>query len=70
MGLGLGALGLSPDVFWAMTLKELAAAIRGRHGPAPAAPLSRSDLDGLMGRFPDVVGASGTGAIADERGAS
>jgi len=53
MALGLGVLGLSPDVFWTMTLKELAAAIRGRIGPAPAMPLSRSDLEAMMKRFPD-----------------
>jgi uncharacterized phage protein (TIGR02216 family) len=53
MGVGIGVLGLSPDAFWAMTLKELAAAIRGRHGPGPTPPLSRPDLDALMRRFPD-----------------
>jgi uncharacterized phage protein (TIGR02216 family) len=53
MGVGLGVLGLAPDVFWAMTLRELAAAIRGRCGPGPAAPPSRRDLDAMIARFPD-----------------
>jgi uncharacterized phage protein (TIGR02216 family) len=53
MDVALGGLGLSPDVFWAMTLKELAAAIRGCYGLSLVAPLSRSDLDAMMQRFPD-----------------
>jgi uncharacterized phage protein (TIGR02216 family) len=53
MGVALGELGLAPDVFWAMTLKELAAAIRGRYGLASLVPPSRSDLDAMMKRFPD-----------------
>jgi uncharacterized phage protein (TIGR02216 family) len=53
MGVAFGVLGLAPDVFWAMTLKELAAAIRGRLGLAGAAPLSRPDLDAMLERFPD-----------------
>ncbi len=53
MGVGLGSLGIPPDVFWGMTLQELAAAIRGRYGLALGTPLSRSDLDIMMQRFPD-----------------
>lgn len=56
MALGLGALGLSPHVFWMLTLPELNAAIAGRFGKAPDmtdAP-SRLDLDDMMRRFPDV----------------
>jgi len=53
MGVALGGLGLPPDVFWAMTLKELAAAIQGGYGLAPLAPPSRSDLDAMMQCFPD-----------------
>ncbi len=54
MSLGLGVLRLSPTQFWAMTPRELDAAIRGLMGP-PAAALtpSRSGLDQLMQRFPD-----------------
>ncbi len=52
MGLGLGVLGLAPKDFWAMTWRELEAAMRGRAGPMPIAP-SRADLGALMQRFPD-----------------
>jgi uncharacterized phage protein (TIGR02216 family) len=55
MGLAFGVLGLTPDVFWAMTLKELAAAIRGRYGLSLTAPLARNDLDAMMQRFPDAA---------------
>ena len=54
MATGLGALGLAPAHFWSMTPRELAAAFRGALGAsAPDAPLSRSDLDTLLQRFPD-----------------
>lgn len=53
MAVALGVLGLAPDVFWAMTVKELAAAIRGRCGAPAQASLSRYDLDAMMQRFPD-----------------
>lgn len=53
MALGLGALRLSPSEFWAMTPRELTAAL----GPfAPSAAIdapARADLDALMARFPD-----------------
>ncbi len=54
MAAGLGALGLAPSVFWAMTPREFDAALRGRLGGAvqPAAP-SRADLMALMQQFPD-----------------
>ena len=50
MALGIGALRLSPPVFWSMSLPELVAAL----GPAPSldAP-DRTELDALMRRFPD-----------------
>ena len=35
MAAGFGLLGLAPAAFWAMTPRELAAALRGRFGPAP-----------------------------------
>ena len=54
MSAGLGTLRLAPSHFWAMTPRELAAALDSlspfRHTPAP---LARSDLDRLMARFPD-----------------
>jgi len=54
MAIGFGLLGLDPRAFWAMTVKELEAAIRGRFPTAatPAAP-SRAEIDRLMLRFPD-----------------
>lgn len=55
MAAGLGVLRFAPEVFWAMTPRELEAALEGRFGGAEqkmSAP-SRHDLDGLMQRFPD-----------------
>lgn len=52
--LGLGALGLPPDVFWALTPRELQAALVGRFGNfAEGESLTRRDLHELMQRFPD-----------------
>lgn len=53
MGFGLGVLRLAPDAFWAMTPRELAAAIRSAGGRAAATPLARRELDRLMQAFPD-----------------
>jgi uncharacterized phage protein (TIGR02216 family) len=54
MATGLGLLGLAPAVFWAMTPKELEAAVRGRLGlTVPSAPLAPTDLAALIERFPD-----------------
>jgi uncharacterized phage protein (TIGR02216 family) len=52
MGFGFGVLRLSPQAFWSMTPRELAAAIEAVHGPA-AVPMERSALTDLMQRFPD-----------------
>lgn len=52
MELGLGRLGRSAEEFWAMTPKELEAAIAGAIGRAPR-PLPRTALDELMQQFPD-----------------
>jgi uncharacterized phage protein (TIGR02216 family) len=54
MAFGLGALRLSPDAFWAMTPRELAAAIDGA-GERLLAPhdLAELDLVALMRAFPD-----------------
>lgn len=52
IGFGLGVLALAPADFWAMTPRELAAALAGRFGELPA-PLDRAVLDGLMQQFPD-----------------
>ena len=49
--LGLGDLGLSPDVFWSLTPVELMLLSgRSSHG-APV--LDRKALDALMAEFPD-----------------
>jgi uncharacterized phage protein (TIGR02216 family) len=62
MAFGLGVLKLRPHDFWAMTPKELAAALAGAlPHQAPAAPLSRPDLDALMRRFPDATHVSQAG---------
>lgn len=53
MAMGLGVLGLAPAAFWAMTPKELEAAVRGRMGRAVEAPLSRASLETMMTQFPD-----------------
>ena len=54
MATGLGVLGLAPSHFWSMTPRELAAAFRGALGFAHTdGPLTRSDLTGMMQRYPD-----------------
>lgn len=56
MRLGLGTLGLSPDVFWAMTPVELQRALEGAGVLMPGGGtgwMERAALDGLMARFPD-----------------
>ena len=52
MALGFGRLRLSSADFWAMTPRELSAAIEGVFG-AGGAPPDRAMLDELMSRFPD-----------------
>ena len=52
IGFGLGVLKLSPDVFWRMTPRELALAIRAIRRPE-AEPIAREALDALAARFPD-----------------
>ena len=53
MAAGLGLLRLPPAHFWAMTPRELAAAVEGGLGIAGRGALSRADLGLLMARFPD-----------------
>ena len=48
MAFGFGRLKLSSRDFWAMTPRELAAAVEGLLGPIPA-PLDRTALDALIG---------------------
>lgn len=52
MGFGLGVLRLPPDAFWAMTPRELAAAIDAVRGARPS-PLDRSAFNDLLRRYPD-----------------
>ena len=52
MAFGFGRLKLSSAKFWAMTPRELAAAIEGLAG-STGAPLDRAALDRLMTRYPD-----------------
>jgi uncharacterized phage protein (TIGR02216 family) len=54
MEAGLGTLRLAPSVFWAMTPRELEAALRGAFGMARARPpMSRGELAALMDAYPD-----------------
>jgi len=51
---GLGFLRLRPSDFWSMTPREFSLALKGATGlPARAGLFGRTDLDGLMQRFPD-----------------
>lgn len=53
MEAGLGALRLSPDVFWAMTPREFDAALSGALGRTSPPLPSRADLAALMAAYPD-----------------
>jgi uncharacterized phage protein (TIGR02216 family) len=50
MQLGMGRLGLAPRDFWAMTLRELNAAL-GLTGASPG--MTRGDLEALLELYPD-----------------
>lgn len=52
MAFGFGVLKLPPDAFWAMTPRELAAAMRGAGGHGMQA-MDRESLAALMQRHPD-----------------
>jgi uncharacterized phage protein (TIGR02216 family) len=52
MAVGFGGLGLSSRDFWAMTPRELAAAVDGVFGMAGEPP-DRTTLETLMTRYPD-----------------
>jgi uncharacterized phage protein (TIGR02216 family) len=52
MGFGLGVLRLSPNAFWRMTPRELAAAMEAVFG-SRAAPIDRASFAALRARFPD-----------------
>lgn len=54
MRLGLGALRLPPETFWAMTPAELARALEGAGlVPVPSRAMGPKGLAALMDRFPD-----------------
>lgn len=54
MAIGLGVLGLVPAALWAMTPRELDAALRGRFPSAGGnEALTRGELGRLMQQFPD-----------------
>jgi uncharacterized phage protein (TIGR02216 family) len=65
MAVGFGRLGLSSAQFWALTPRELAAAIEGVYG-ATATPMDRGMLDRMMSRFPD--GSGEDRPVLDSRG--
>jgi uncharacterized phage protein (TIGR02216 family) len=52
MAIGFGRLRLSSREFWALTPRELAAAIEGLTGRTPA-PMDRAAFDELARRYPD-----------------
>jgi uncharacterized phage protein (TIGR02216 family) len=52
MGVGLGVMRLAPAAFWAMTMTEFEAAIRGAF-PETLAATGQRELRELMERFPD-----------------
>ncbi len=52
MAFGFGTLRLASRDFWAMTPRELAAAIEGVSGRR-AAPMDRAAFEALAARFPD-----------------
>ena len=52
MGVGLGVMRLAPAAFWAMTMKEFEAAMRGALPVGVEAP-DRIALREMMMRFPD-----------------
>ncbi len=52
MAVGFGILRLSSRDFWALTPRELAAAIEGLRGGAQA-PMTRAALDALARKYPD-----------------
>ncbi|WP_193175905.1 rcc01693 family protein [Oricola nitratireducens] len=52
MAFGFAVMRLSPQEFWAMTPRELAAAMRA-FGHGVHAPPERGSFEEMMGRFPD-----------------
>ena len=54
MAFGLGRLRLTPNDFWAMTLREMDAAVEGYTGSSKIVSIpSRVAVNHLMTRYPD-----------------
>lgn len=53
MQFGFGVLKLPSQQFWALTPRELEAAMMAHYGGRPQAPLDRRALGALMERYPD-----------------
>jgi uncharacterized phage protein (TIGR02216 family) len=53
MAAGFGLLRLSPDTLWALTPRELAAALGASFTTSAPVPTSRAELRDLMRRYPD-----------------
>ncbi len=53
IGFGFGVLRLAPDALWAMTPREMAAAMRAVRGQQAAAPLDRASLAAMIAAHPD-----------------
>lgn len=56
MAFGLGRLGVAPAIFWAMTPRELAAAMRAHAPQARDAAPTRAELRALDLAYPDGAG--------------
>jgi uncharacterized phage protein (TIGR02216 family) len=54
MGFGLGTLRQSPDAFWRMTPRELAASMDSVFG-VQATPFDRVSFAALQAQFPDAA---------------
>lgn len=62
MAFGFGQLGLSPNAFWSMSLREMNAAIRWHLPHLGSAPvMNRAGLADLMKLFPDQVNGGSDG---------
>ncbi|MEQ8267647.1 MAG: phage tail assembly chaperone [Parvibaculum sp.] len=55
MTLGLGTLRLPPDIFWRLTLPELAAAARAVRPRDGGRPMTRDELERLACLYPDAA---------------
>ena len=57
MAAGYGLLRLAPDQFWAMTPRELDAALAAITGHLSNSQIGRGELAALMQQFPDKQGS-------------